>query len=789
MKRVLFMRCNNCGKDNSEGKFCAYCGCELKDNKNKTKNKKKIIIIISIITAVCAVIAGIVLFNILKNPKNEQLEKNEQLLKEGLADYYTINTQILDIAKEYEDEEGFIPFEKKNDAIKKVGDYADKLLNEGKIKEYDITEGVSVWIKFSSGIEYVYTPPEKDTDSSIISTYQPCLLTYNTSLQNFGKTAVDGSAIKIENQIRDYSFRNNYDNDAVTLDAVCNIQENKLVIWHGHGGYNEKTHSFICTGVKLNKSGFYNDPINQVRELEYTDEFLEGNLIITESGYVAVGSRFIEKKLGRIDGSIIYIGTCHSGEDDVLANAFINKGASAVIGNKGTICTTYNLKSIQTVFSQMIANTQDSKYYDTLEYAVNYSLDKNGGGCCSKHQSHPVIFGNSEYRLSQEEFKKIAQDQTEAPKHTYTAMQLINKSLDEIKEIMGGDYDSEHIQLSNAFSSNGAPYIYNYTALPGFAFATNDNDYYGISIMDGAKLNDEISSDMTYNQIADIIGDHDAFRVGRGLDINFNFKIDGYDVVFCFVENDYIRNNNPELTVPISIMRASNPSLQSIGLRRKQTITPTEKPTEKQTEKVTEKPKEKANLEFTYEKQELDLGTYCEVICNSDIDLNNCDISREGDKCFKIYITKDRYQMIAFGEGEETFNITAPDGRTGTFTLSSIVNKQILDDPSWYCNTMVPFQSVDGKTRNQLMISKFENGHVVFNIQQGSQNRPYMPHVEGDIYDENKVSFNATDSYGNKYKGFMEFDTYSIYLRMELVEESIYSEGTMECDCRLLAVS
>ena len=82
----------------------------------------------------------------------------------------------------------------------------------------------------------------------------------------------------------------------------------------------------------------------------------------------------------------------------------------------------------------------------------------------------------------------------------YTAMELADMSLDEIKALMGGEYTSEHVQLSNAFSSDGTSYVFNYAVLPGFAFETYENDYRGISIMDGAKLDDRISSDMTNHE-------------------------------------------------------------------------------------------------------------------------------------------------------------------------------------------------------------------------------------------------------------------------------------------------
>ena len=158
---------------------------------------------------------------------------------------------------------------------------------------------------------------------------------------------------------------------------------------------------------------------------------------------------------------------------------------------------------------------------------------------------------------------------TQAPKTEYYAVDLIKKSLSEIKEIMGGEYRSERLQLSNAFSSDGCSYIYNNDILPGFAFADGGDDYYGISIMNGAKLNSSISSDMNYNQIADVIGDMEGMMVAQAYNIACSATVDGYSVTFCFIENSYInQNRGKEGIVSSDVLRAGNPELQSIGIHK-----------------------------------------------------------------------------------------------------------------------------------------------------------------------------------------------------------------------------
>lgn len=159
--------------------------------------------------------------------------------------------------------------------------------------------------------------------------------------------------------------------------------------------------------------------------------------------------------------------------------------------------------------------------------------------------------------------------ETEPEVVEYTAVELAGKSLNEIIDIMGGDYEANHLQLSNAFSSDGCPYIYNENKLPGFAFVAQEGDtsYSGISIMNGAKLNDTISSDMTYNQIADIIGDMNGFLAGQEGNIVCRGSAEGYNVTFCFIENNYIRENKSGGQLSSALLREGNPELQSIGLR------------------------------------------------------------------------------------------------------------------------------------------------------------------------------------------------------------------------------
>lgn len=395
------MKCKKCDYENDQGvKYCVNCGNKLEKENNNTKKKKKLILIISCIAVVCAVLFIVLFFTFFNKP-----DKN-QLLQQGLTDYFEINKEVNEIESEFTEANGFVSYKNANNAIKAVGEYAEKLYNNGQIKEYEITEGYSVWIKFNSGLEYVYSPAIEDTDSSDISTYQPCLSTYNNDLQNYSKECVDNSAKNIQDIMDDYNFANNYDDSDITLDVLSEMGKNKVIIWHGHGGYSEQTHSFLATGLKLDEAKFLLDPVYYIKNIGYTDEYLGGELIFTNSGHIAVGNKYFENHLQEISGSVIYLGTCSSGVDDVLAQTFLNKGAASVIANSGTICTDYNLSMIKTIFEQMLKSTGSDNQYDTLQTALEYAFDKNGEYCCESAKSHPNIFGKKDFRLTENDVTK-----------------------------------------------------------------------------------------------------------------------------------------------------------------------------------------------------------------------------------------------------------------------------------------------------------------------------------------------------------------------------------------------
>ena len=54
----------------------------------------------------------------------------------------------------------------------------------------------------------------------------------------------------------------------------------------------------------------------------------------------------------------------------------------------------------------MLCDTGSDNHYDTIQTALNFAFDKNGKYCCEDDKSHPIIFGDNNFRLSNKETDK-----------------------------------------------------------------------------------------------------------------------------------------------------------------------------------------------------------------------------------------------------------------------------------------------------------------------------------------------------------------------------------------------
>ncbi|MCS7145286.1 MAG: hypothetical protein RMJ28_06700 [Nitrososphaerota archaeon] len=102
-----------------------------------------------------------------------------------------------------------------------------------------------------------------------------------------------------------------------------------LIIMRLHGGRLRQPIGLLIG------SGLFAEPFN---ENKYLEEYLSGYLLrgvpyVGDKDYFVITPHFVSDKLeGRFRGSAIVVLSCYSAVDEVLASAFLSRGASAFVG-------------------------------------------------------------------------------------------------------------------------------------------------------------------------------------------------------------------------------------------------------------------------------------------------------------------------------------------------------------------------------------------------------------------------------------------------------------------------
>lgn len=237
---------------------------------------------------------------------------------------------------------------------------------------------ISIYLR--SGGVYIYQPELEGIQSignakSIdVATYQPYYSTYDKKYRKFINNP-DIAATMISDAFPIYRFQNdgseqdhNYDNEEVSLENILRFSENNIIIWHGHGGYEEEYGCFLGTGVQITAD----------TEKKYARDIEERTLLWGSRGTYLITSDFIEKYFAEnsLKNSILYLGSCDGAVDDSLVNVLLGKGAIAVFANNGSIDIKYNLQMIKTVFERAVQKNGD--HYYTLDESLNYAKSRHG---------------------------------------------------------------------------------------------------------------------------------------------------------------------------------------------------------------------------------------------------------------------------------------------------------------------------------------------------------------------------------------------------------------------------
>lgn len=325
-----------------------------------------------------------------------------------------IQQNLNSINSKYTDEDGTMPAENVDIALAEAIEYAELLVSEGKISDYEVTEN-SVVYNLPSGLTLLFSPRIEGTytigsDISItIYTFQPLYDwvhgQQNTYLNlpsgvNNEADLIPAAANALSNKFDNclYSSATATRNQDITLSDIKGIGANQIVLWQGHGSWaGDKIHSVLLTNGAFDWNAWFWNPIY----------FIDccAKRIVNQNGWESVSSKYIDHYCGNMDNTYIYLGPCESGHDSVLAQAFLNKGASAVIGNTHSVRCLYG-DLMEYTSTKLLAevNPNTGNYY-TLGEALSKAKELYGtndsryGG----YGAEPILFGGNtaqNYRLA-----------------------------------------------------------------------------------------------------------------------------------------------------------------------------------------------------------------------------------------------------------------------------------------------------------------------------------------------------------------------------------------------------
>lgn len=340
----------------------------MTDNKTTKFSKKHIIVAAIIVTVILvSIIIGVIIHN--NSQKNEAAFDSKQIYNE----YTEINEEALDIEEKYATD-GFVQPEDISTVLDELEVLAKEYESKGLISSYD-KQSTSIYFKLNSGIGYLYTPTVEELlagdNVGKILTIEP-YATSSEFVSNYliGGKSPDKAAEKIVSKLPDsYSFSKDDNWDSFSFEQVEQMSNHKIIIWYGHGGYVKEYGSVLGTSIPIK---------DQSSLLLYQLELSNGEMILGKDCF-CVSPSYFEKHIedNSLEGSLVFLGACQSAMDNRLAEVFINKGASLVVGNSQTIRIRYMLYMMDD-FMSALTNQYDDGTYWTAEDALAYAKSQNG---------------------------------------------------------------------------------------------------------------------------------------------------------------------------------------------------------------------------------------------------------------------------------------------------------------------------------------------------------------------------------------------------------------------------
>ncbi|MGN1306194.1 MAG: S-layer homology domain-containing protein [Faecousia sp.] len=255
-----------------------------------------------------------------------------------------------------------------------ITEYLDTQCAAGVILYYEVEE-CYVYMKFCSGLTLAFEPVSEGTStggtevSLTIISYQP------------NPDAASPWLVDCLTGIGDYSGNCSYSTESskdgaqVTLDVVKTLGANQVIVWNGHGGYGPIVKSYLATGETFRWSTWVSDEA-------YRMDCVKDRVIVADTpeqrNLAGITSKFIDYYCGSMDNSLIMLCSCHSGQESRLSNAFLNKGATAVLGFSNTVYSGYCEAITGYTLAHMTGIDPRTNQYRTLSASLEMAKTEQG---------------------------------------------------------------------------------------------------------------------------------------------------------------------------------------------------------------------------------------------------------------------------------------------------------------------------------------------------------------------------------------------------------------------------
>lgn len=308
-----------------------------------------------------------------------------------------INDKILDFEADFISENGQLTIENSATMLTELCTELEELKENGKVKNYYYNSDLDtcIFAELPSGQGYIYAPNIEgfmgtpgNAEVVTIKPYRDDIAFYlRSDLLAYGKKPENAAkALDDEFERVDYTLKYTPDN---IIDSFDNIPKNSIILWMGHGGFNEKIGSVLF----LNLPGD-----NEEAFTNHYENLSNGAFATGKEDVLGITSKFIySMEDGAFENCIVYLGSCNSMTDAYgipnndegitdsngekketisLCDSFLSKGAVAVAGNTQAVNIAYNF-SMMHDFCYGLTQKHDNRYY-TLNDAIEYAKEKNG---------------------------------------------------------------------------------------------------------------------------------------------------------------------------------------------------------------------------------------------------------------------------------------------------------------------------------------------------------------------------------------------------------------------------